>query len=68
MLGYKTVTVIINNIASGDGLGVIKWHSGWRRYCFYPSAEVVFSVGCLEEIIEYIDILMDARKLATKTD
>ena len=36
-------------------LGVIKWYLPWRQYCFYTmGADVVFNVGCLEDINDFI--------------
>lgn len=62
-LPAKGVTKIIgvgNN--SGGKLAFIKWHSGWRRYAFFPFPDTLFDVACLNEISEFITELMDVRK------
>jgi hypothetical protein len=35
-------------------IGSIRWNPGWRQYCFFPDNEIVFSVGCLKDICEFI--------------
>jgi len=35
-------------------LGVIKWHCGWRQYCYFPSCPAVYSAGCLDDISDFI--------------
>ena len=54
---YKILTRSSNNI-----LGIIKWYTGWRKYCFYPEATTVFSVDCIKDIIAFIENLMERRK------
>lgn len=41
-------------------LGVVKWRSGWRRYVFETSNSV-FDVKCLNEVVEFINELMNER-------
>jgi len=43
-------------------LGHIRWYGPWRRYCFFPSPETVFSIDCMEVISANIKYLMDERK------
>lgn len=43
-------------------LGQIKWFSGWRQYCFFPSPHSVFNIGCMRDIMRVIRDLMEARK------
>lgn len=49
------------NTKSDVVLGQVKWYSGWRRYCFYPAPETVYSSGCLVDITNFIDAQMAAR-------
>ena len=36
---------------SGDYiLGEIKWHAGWRQFCFYPKDTTIWSDDCLDAI------------------
>jgi hypothetical protein len=59
--GKTEIYNIINNNSSCI-LGVIKWNCGWRRYCFYPQGDTIFSVDCLEDIINFTNDLMEKRK------
>jgi hypothetical protein len=55
----------IFEVRSKDGilnLGTIKWYSRWRRYCFFPMFETIWSEGCLKEVTSFIGYLMDKRK------
>ena len=51
----KTSIYSCRNNKSNDELGIIKWYPGWRQYCFMPIGECVFSVGCLEDINNFIN-------------
>lgn len=42
------------NINDGILLGVVQWHSPWRKYCFFTIADVVFEQDCLRDIAEFI--------------
>jgi len=63
----KTMTLIISAKSTGDYLGVIKWYGAWRRYCFYPANMTVFSSGCLKDIQNCLDKLMNERKTKCET-
>jgi len=53
----------INN-KSGLKLGTVKWFSAWRQYCFFPSRDTVFNVGCMEDVCDFIKKQMLERKIA----
>jgi len=53
----KTKIVRIENISSGNCLGIIKWYGNWRQYCFFPDGNTVWSKGCLDEVNKYINLL-----------
>ncbi|MBZ5700289.1 MAG: hypothetical protein LAN84_00420 [Acidobacteriia bacterium] len=36
-------------------LGQIRWYSGWRKYCFFPAAQIVFEQDCLRHIADFIE-------------
>jgi hypothetical protein len=38
-------------------LGEVIWVIGWRQYCFFPSGDTQFSVGCLNDVIDFIQKL-----------
>lgn len=48
----------------GDSLlGFIKWYPSWRQYCYFTmEQEAVYSKGCLEDIIDFINQLNAKRK------
>ncbi len=49
-----------------DYLGTVKWFGRWRQYCFFPAEEAVFSVGCMNDIIDFIKQLESLRNEAKK--
>jgi hypothetical protein len=60
----KGKTEIYNVISKNHeySLGIIKWYSSWRQYCFYPEKETIFNKDCLNVIEEFIIELMNKRK------
>ena len=42
-----------NNSSTGT-LGEIKWYGPWRQYCYFPTVQAVYSVGCFEDINAFI--------------
>jgi hypothetical protein len=47
---------------SDQSLGQVKWYGPWRQYCFFPGADTVFNVGCMNDICNFIGQLMADRK------
>lgn len=39
-------------------LGVVKWYSGWRQYCFFPEYGCVFNESCLDDISHFLNEAM----------
>jgi len=62
--GYTGKTEVYDVLSKHHGsiLGHIKWYGPWRQYCFFPSPNCVFNVGCLNDIIIFIGGLMVERK------
>jgi hypothetical protein len=62
----KPKTNVYNVRAKNDGtfLGSIYWHFPWRQYIFEPDsyATTIWSRGCLQQVMEFLNGLMDARK------
>jgi hypothetical protein len=58
----KTAVWQCLNKSTDFSLGTIQWHSAWRQYCFFPEWNTVFNRGCLEDINDFIQQLMDERK------
>lgn len=38
-------------------LGLIKYNTSWRKYCFYPIEETIFDSNCMLDIINFMDKL-----------
>jgi len=45
-----------------ENLGVVKWHSAWRQYCWFCEYDTIMAKGCLDDLSDFIKQLMDARK------
>jgi hypothetical protein len=60
----KTKRIIVINKRHLDILGEIKWYRAWRQYTFYPVGNTVWNRQCLDDIITYINNLMDERKIS----
>jgi len=60
--GRKTKIISIGPINDNMTLGLIKWHGAWRKYCFFPSYDVLYDTNCLKDVISFIDQLMSERK------
>ncbi len=58
----KTKVYAIINKKHGGILGLIKWNSGWRQYCFFPQFDTVWSAGCLNDVINFIAELKKERE------
>ena len=43
-------------------LGVVKWHTPWRRYCFFVEDGTFFDADCLRDIQDFINGLMLERR------
>lgn len=52
-----------NSTDLSESLGLIKWYSPWRKYCFYPEPQTIFDVKCLKNINDFITNLMEERKV-----
>ena len=58
----KTSVYSVVNLKSETSLGTIQWYGPWRQYCFFPLHSMVFNVGCMRHIIDFIQKLMEERK------
>lgn len=54
----KTKAWTVYNNHSGGVIGDIKWYGAWRRYCFFPLSDMVFSGGCLKDIEDFMEKAM----------
>ena len=63
----KTKVFEVRNIKTDFFLGTIEWDGAWRQYVFSPTAKPCkFSKGCLKEIFDFINELMEERKNVRK--
>jgi len=58
----KTRKFSCQNIRSGAELGRVQWYGAWRRYCYFPTVQAVYSASCLADIQHFIGQLEDERK------
>lgn len=58
---YRTTVWSCQNNKSGEELGVVKWYGPWRQYCYFPAQPSVYSAGCMDDIANFIRMLMDER-------
>ena len=57
----------VYNEVTKDDIGEIKWNGAWRQYCFYPDYSTHWARGCLKEIVEFMEELMEQTKTTQKT-
>jgi hypothetical protein len=50
----KTKVYGVFNKRADAVIGVVKWYPHWRQYCFFPEPDTVFSVGCMNDINDFI--------------
>jgi len=55
----KTSVWECKNTKSGTVLGIVKWHSAWRQYCYFPTVQTVYSARCLKDITDFIGQLKE---------
>lgn len=46
----KTKVVAVVNKTHQQEIGVIRWHSPWRQYCFFPHSQTIWNKACLDDI------------------
>ena len=52
----KTFKWEVVNRDSLQAIGEIKWYGRWRQYCFFPDQWTVFSTGCMQDIVHFINL------------
>lgn len=60
----KRLTLVYHcrNIKSRDLLGFVQWSRNWKQYCFYPEGSTIFNRGCLMDVYDFLDGLMEDRR------
>lgn len=51
----RTGKWLCTNNKTGHLLGEVKWCAPWRQFCFYPEPDCLFSAGCLQDVVTFID-------------
>ena len=46
------------NTRSNAELGQVCWYAHWHQYCYFPTIQAVYSVGCLQDIQDFIKQLV----------
>jgi len=62
----KTSVYSIQSKFDGFELGAVKWYPNWRQYCFFPAAECIWSVDCLTDLKNFVEIENTKQKEAKK--
>lgn len=53
-LSGKTRTWTVHNY-TGRFMGVVKWWTAWRCYCYFPEQNMVFEKTCLRDIATFVE-------------
>jgi len=51
---------LVFNLKHGDLLGEIGWYRPWRKYCFCPQADTMFTASCLNDIADFMNNIKGA--------
>ena len=57
----KTKVIAVVNKTHAEEIGVIRWYSAWRQYCFMPHPNTIWNKGCLNDVNEMIIELTPVR-------
>ena len=53
--GKKTSLWIIKTKTDKLTIGLVKWHSAWRKYAFFPIQDSIWEEDCLKDISEFME-------------
>ena len=56
----------VENKATQEIIGFIKWCKAWRKYAFFPSYNTIFEQTCLQDITDFLKELKDKHKNGRK--
>lgn len=57
----KTSVWYCRSEISNDLLGIVKWYSPWRQYCFYPEPNTIFNPSCHKDIDDFMRQLEEGK-------
>lgn len=60
----KTSVYLCLNNASEKMIAVVKWHSSFHGYSFFPEFDTVYSFGCLQDIVHFLNQLRGVKSHA----
>lgn len=52
---YDKPVYIVINTKNEDALGYLYYESKWNQYVFTAEKDIIFSVSCLKDIIDFIE-------------
>jgi len=58
----KTNVYLVKSKSDNYLLGKIYWYFPWRQYIFDSYSNNIWSRGCLKQVMDFIEELMNARK------
>ncbi|MEX2738971.1 MAG: hypothetical protein Q6356_007885 [Candidatus Wukongarchaeota archaeon] len=64
----KTQVYGVHSKSNGEYLGKIYWYFGWRQYIFESRNGIIWSIGCMQQLQDFIKSLMEARKIKPHGD
>ena len=64
----KTNTYQVLSKEGAGVLGEIKWYAPWRKYSFFPATNTLYETKCLTDIIEFINKIMQDRKIQKESE
>lgn len=53
----KTREILVTNKKSYSPIGIIKWYYPWRQYILDPYSNTVWSKGCLQDVMNVMDLI-----------
>lgn len=53
---------------SAKPIGTVKWHSPWRRYCFFPDPNTLYDGACLGDIAGFCNKQTNLRKMERQAE
>lgn len=65
--GKKTVVWRVIGTRSLALLGLVKWYTAWRQYCFSPSAWTIFNRECLLDLTTFLEKINKEHKEKKKS-
>lgn len=62
----KTKIFEVQSFKYGNKLAEVKYYGAWRKYTLFPEPNTLFDCKCLQEISDFMKILMEERRHGKK--